>query len=209
MAISKLATSRQNGSHQVEEQRESILDVAQALFLQQGLENTTMVDIAAAARITKVTLYRYFPNRDEIALAVYPRLLQKLASLLTPADDPLSLPSARALAQAMIRHFDTLRDAYRFFGVFDALYLDHRPQANMTQWTTQRLSNLPWLQTNWTTNPEEKRAVVLLSTVIWFLEKVALRDDGTGSVQGIAVAEQLPILEEIVTVYVEHLLAQQ
>jgi len=208
MTQSKLATSRQSGNHQVEEQRERILDVAQALFLQQGLENTTMVDIARAAGITKVTLYRYFPNRDEIALAVYPRMLQKIVWLLGPTDPPLSLANARLLAQAMIRHFDTLREAYRFFGVFDALYLDHPPQADTAKWTSQRLSDLPWLQANWTADPQEQRAIVVLSSVIWFLEKVALRDDGTGSVQGIPVAAQLQILEEIVTVYIEHLLAQ-
>jgi AcrR family transcriptional regulator len=193
----------------LEEQREGILEVAQALFLQQGLENTTMVDIAAAAGITKVTLYRYFPNRDEIAIAVYPRMLAKITGLLTTAEPTLSLPNARQLAQAMIRHFDTLRDAYRFFGVFDTLYLDYPPQADKTKWTAQRLTNMPWLQAAWTTNPREQRAVVVLSAVIWFLEKVALRDDGTGHVQGIPVAEHLAILEEIATVYIEHLLAQQ
>lgn len=209
MTISKLATSRRNGSHQVEEQRERILEVAQTLFLQQGLENTTMVDIAAAAGITKVTLYRYFPNRDEIALAVYPRMLQQITALLEPTDAPLSLASARQLAQAMIRHFATLRDAYRFFGVFDALYLDHPAHASESQLAAQRLADLPWLQASWITSPEQQRAITVLSAVIWFLEKVALRDDGTGSVQGMPVAAQLQILEEIVTVYVEHLLAQR
>jgi AcrR family transcriptional regulator len=209
MTQSKLAAGRQNGSHQVEEQRESILEAAQALFLRQGLEKTTMVDIAAAAGVTKVTLYRYFPNRDEIALAVYPRILAEIASLLSAAEPMLSLPNAKQLAQAMIRHFDTLRDAYRFFGVFDTLYLDYPPQADKTMWTAQRLSDMPWLQGTWTTNPQEQRAVVVLSAVIWFLEKVALRNDGTGNVQGIPVAEHLAILEEIATVYIEHLLAQQ
>ncbi len=209
MNQSKLATGRQNGSHQVEEQRETILEAAQALFLQQGLEDTTMVDIAAAAGITKVTLYRYFPNRDEIALAVYPRMLAKITALLNTTEPTLSLTNARQLAQAMIRHFATLRNVYRFFGVFDTLYLDHRPPADKIQWATRRLSDMPWLQENWTTNPQEQRAIVVLSAVTWFLEKVALRDDGAGSVQGIPVAEHLAILEEIATVYIEHLLAQE
>mgnify|MGYP000900624344 FL=1 len=173
-----------------------------------------VADIAAAAGITKVTLYRYFPNRDEIALAVYPRILAMISGLLTTAEPSaggpsLSLPNARQLSRAMIRHFDTLRDAYRFFGVFDTLYLDYPPQADKAQWTAQRLSDMPWLQGTWTMEPQEQRAVVVLSAVIWFLEKIALRDDGTGSVQGIPVAEHLAILEEIATVYIEHLLAQK
>ena len=70
---SKLDTARQNGAHQVDEQRSSILDAAEALFLQNGLDSTRMIDIAAQAGITKVTLYRYFPNRDVIALEIHAR----------------------------------------------------------------------------------------------------------------------------------------
>ena len=79
---SKLDTGRQNGRHQVDEQRSSILDAAEALFLQNGLESTRMIDIAAQAGITKVTLYRYFPNRDVIALAIHARMMEKIVALI-------------------------------------------------------------------------------------------------------------------------------
>ena len=188
---SKLAAFRQNGATQIDLQRTNILDAAEYLFLHKGLEQTTMSDIVAQASITRVTLYRYF------------------ASLLDATDTPLAIEDANKLARAMIRNFSALREVYRFFGVFDALYLDHRPDTDVNQWTRAQLADAPWLQSNWLTDPTAQRAIVLLSSVIWFLEKVALRDDGTGSVQGIPVAEQLHILEEIVTVYVEHLLAQR
>lgn len=206
---SKLAAFRQNGATQIDLQRTNILDAAEHLFLHKGLEQTTISDIVAQARITRVTLYRYFANRDEVALAVYPRMLAKLGALLDTTDTPLAVENANKLARAMIRNFSTLREVYRFFGVFDALYLDHRPDTDVNQWTRAQLADAPWLQRNWTTDPAAQRAIVLLSSVIWFLEKVALRDDGTGSVQGIPVAEHLHILEEIVTVYVEHLLAHR
>jgi AcrR family transcriptional regulator len=206
---SKLAAFRQNGATQVDLQRTNILGAAEYLFLHKGLEQTTMSDIVEQARITRVTLYRYFANRDEVALAIYPRMLAKLAALLDATDTPLAVEDANKLARAMIRNFSALREVYRFFGVFDALYLDHRPDTDVNQWARAQLDDAPWLQSNWTTDPAAQRAIVLLSSVIWFLEKVALRDDGTGSVQGIPVAEQLHILEEIVTVYVAHLLAQR
>ena len=40
--------NRQQGVHQVEERRESILNAAQRLFLAYGLETVSMVDIAEA-----------------------------------------------------------------------------------------------------------------------------------------------------------------
>lgn len=60
---SRLAASRRDGAHQAEEQRARILDAAQKLFFAKGIAATRMVDVAAEAGITKVTLYRYFSNR--------------------------------------------------------------------------------------------------------------------------------------------------
>ncbi|MEE9442041.1 MAG: helix-turn-helix domain-containing protein [candidate division Zixibacteria bacterium] len=47
-----------------------ILDAARGLFAQQGIENTSMEDIASAAEYTRRTLYSYFKSRDEICLMV-------------------------------------------------------------------------------------------------------------------------------------------
>ena len=43
----------------------------------------------------------------------------------------------------MIRNFDLLRDAYRYMGMFDKLYLD-TSNAALTQWTKHQLISLPW-----------------------------------------------------------------
>ena len=40
---------RQSGKFQVDEQRENILKAAETLFLHNGLENTSMIDIARQA----------------------------------------------------------------------------------------------------------------------------------------------------------------
>lgn len=207
MTHSKLSTSRQSGNHQVEAQRARILDVAQTLFLQQGLEHTSMVDIAAAAGITKVTLYRYFPNRDEIAVEIRSRMLQRIAALREPATLPMSLEGAKMLAQSAIRNFDALRDVYRFMAMFDTLYLDHAPDAAVTQWTKRAIGGLAAPDTVIPTDPEEQRCFVILSSVIWFLEKVAVRGEVLIGAPDVSLTEHLQIFEEMVMVYIEHLLA--
>ena len=131
-STSQSEAKRQQGKHQVDEQRTSILEAAETLFLQSGLEKTTMVEIAAAAGITKVTLYRYFPNRDMIALEIQVRMMDEIAALVDPGlvesgqvdlnlnastDPATALRSVKTLAQSMIRNFAALRDAYRYMGM--------------------------------------------------------------------------------------------
>jgi AcrR family transcriptional regulator len=54
-----------------ENQREWILEVAQNLFTQDGIEAVTLADIARAARLTKATLYRYFASKEEMAQEIF------------------------------------------------------------------------------------------------------------------------------------------
>ena len=79
MPASQSANNRISGKHQLDEQRTAILDAAEKLFLEAGIENTRMIDIAQQAGITRVTLYRYFANRDEVAVEVHLRFIKNTA----------------------------------------------------------------------------------------------------------------------------------
>jgi AcrR family transcriptional regulator len=46
--------------------RDNILDAAKRLFEQQGINETTMNDIAKEADYSKATIYAYFKSKDEI-----------------------------------------------------------------------------------------------------------------------------------------------
>lgn len=48
--------------------RERIVDAAQALFTQQGIDRVTLDAIAAQAGSTKMTLYRHFETKDALVL---------------------------------------------------------------------------------------------------------------------------------------------
>ncbi|EDY44193.1 TetR/AcrR family transcriptional regulator [Streptomyces sp. SPB074] len=48
--------------------REAIGDVALALFLEHGFDHVSVNDIAAAAEVSKPTLFRYFPTKEDLVL---------------------------------------------------------------------------------------------------------------------------------------------
>jgi AcrR family transcriptional regulator len=58
--------------------RERILEIAKQIFTRRGAE-ASMDEIARRARIGPGTLYRHFPNRDELLAAVYISEVEKLA----------------------------------------------------------------------------------------------------------------------------------
>ena len=46
--------------------RQTLVDVARKLFAKQGLENTTMNDIAVASGKGRRTIYTYFKTKEDI-----------------------------------------------------------------------------------------------------------------------------------------------
>lgn len=58
--------------------RSLIIDVARQIFAKQGMDNTTMNDIAVASGKGRRTLYTYFKNKDEVFYAVIESELERL-----------------------------------------------------------------------------------------------------------------------------------
>lgn len=59
--------------------RNLLVDVARRLFAQNGLEGTTMNDIAVASKKGRRTLYMYFKNKEEIYYAVIETEIERLS----------------------------------------------------------------------------------------------------------------------------------
>jgi AcrR family transcriptional regulator len=212
--ISQAETNRKTGKFQVDEQHERILDAAEKLFLLRGIENTNIGDIAAQANITRVTLYRYFANKDEIAVKIQARMFKKIHDLFPPEEQPDSLESHRRRAQTIIRGFNQLRDAYRYIGMFDQIYLDQSSQNDLPRWTLAQLradhqEHLPEEEIPRQPSHYHNQLTVISSNVTWFLEKLALRGEITWSDQETPLEQHLQIFEDIIMGYFDRLIAEE
>mgnify|MGYP001472027105 CR=1 FL=1 len=58
--------------------KERLINVARLLFAKDGVDNTTMNDIAKASKKGRRTLYTYFRNKEEVYFAVVQSELDKL-----------------------------------------------------------------------------------------------------------------------------------
>ncbi|MEU6718934.1 TetR/AcrR family transcriptional regulator [Nonomuraea sp. NPDC046802] len=65
------------------ETRQLISDRATRLFIAQGFEQTTIAEIAAAARVAKKTVTNYFPRKEDLALDHQEEFATSLARAVT------------------------------------------------------------------------------------------------------------------------------
>ncbi|MFI5680121.1 TetR/AcrR family transcriptional regulator [Streptomyces cellulosae] len=66
-----------------QETRQLISDHATRLFIEQGFENTTIAEIAAAARVAKKTVTNYFARKEDMALDHQDEFAATLARAVT------------------------------------------------------------------------------------------------------------------------------
>ena len=90
--------------------RDRIRASALRLFREQGYDATTVEQIAAAASVSHMTFFRYFPAKEDVALAdSYDPLIAGLLRQ-TPASWPLGDRIRTALLQGLRQIYDTDRD---------------------------------------------------------------------------------------------------
>ena len=68
-----------------EERRDGIVDAAERVFLEKGLDAATMDEIADAAELSKGALYLHFTGKDELYIAVVSRFMCGLRDGLVEA----------------------------------------------------------------------------------------------------------------------------
>lgn len=54
-----------------ENQKGWILEIAEDLFIHKGIANVTIADVAKASRLTRATIYKYFSNKEQMALEIF------------------------------------------------------------------------------------------------------------------------------------------
>jgi TetR/AcrR family transcriptional regulator len=105
-----------------EQRREEILQAAQSVFFEKGLQTAIMDEIAETAELSKGTLYLYYKSKEDLYLAVLLRGLGYLEELFRQAIQP-QLPVVtliRRLQQAYIEFFRQHRNYFRMLDFFEA-----------------------------------------------------------------------------------------
>jgi AcrR family transcriptional regulator len=103
--------------------KQKILDAAETLFVERGLKGVTMELIANTARISKVTLYGYFPDKDSAFKAVATRFAEKLQTAFAHAlefDEPLAVRITKAVISKHELVFRTVRHSVHAADLFAA-----------------------------------------------------------------------------------------
>jgi AcrR family transcriptional regulator len=94
--------------------RERLIAAAERLLHQQGVEKTTLVDIAEAADVPAGNVYYYFKTKDEIVAAVVEARIKEVEASL--ADITRSYRSPKARLKALVAEFARASDLVSDYG---------------------------------------------------------------------------------------------
>jgi AcrR family transcriptional regulator len=119
-----------------ERQRRRILEAAERLFDERGIDRVTIADIVNAAGIRASTLYEYFSNKDDVVWAILADMMADHAGYAKRAMDTAETALAKitALLEFMAGGLASAPSKIRFMAQFDAMYA--------RQWSPERLLSL-------------------------------------------------------------------
>lgn len=87
-----------------------LVEVARILFAKNGLENTTMNDIAVASKKGRRTLYTYFKNKEELYYAVIETELERLTQKMSEVAIKNISPDEKLL-ELLFTHLNLIKEA--------------------------------------------------------------------------------------------------
>ena len=105
----------------VSKTRAKLVDVARQLFARNGVDNTTMNDIAVASTKGRRTLYTYFKSKEDIYVAVVESELDKLSEALDKVASEKIAPDVKIL-KLIETHLDAIKLIVRRNGTLRASF---------------------------------------------------------------------------------------
>jgi TetR/AcrR family transcriptional regulator len=104
----------QRREEEKEERRRAILDAARKLFAKNGVEHTTMGQIAIATRLSRGLIYFYFEDREHVYMSVVEEALIEIYSYLLDSIEmhTTGIERVKALGNAYIQFSTTRPDFY-------------------------------------------------------------------------------------------------
>ncbi len=115
--------------------RGAILDAADRMIARHGLRKTTMEDVAQEAGVSRRTVYGYFANKQDLALASIDRVVKHAHARIaeeSKIDEPAAERLYRMLVARVSVRIEMVRDISKsldsIFSVVRPAYLDRRRQ---------------------------------------------------------------------------------
>ena len=105
----------------VSKTRAKLVDIARQLFARNGVNETTMNDIAVASQKGRRTLYTYFKSKEEIYMAVVESELEMLSEALEKVASEKISPDLKIL-KMIETHLDTIKLIVRRNGTLRASF---------------------------------------------------------------------------------------
>jgi len=105
--------------------RQEILDVGMQLFLEKGVADVDMKEVAAAAGLSRATLYRYFPSKKALVYAILRWQSEVNAEGYHAARQAFAGNGFEKFSQFVAQLLDAYRafpDMFRFMGMVDFYY---------------------------------------------------------------------------------------
>ena len=97
------------GQMSISKTRQLLVDVARQLFAKNGLENTTMNDIAVASGKGRRTLYTYFKSKEDVYYAVIESELERLSDRMDEVAAKKIKPQDKII-ELIYTHLTTIKE---------------------------------------------------------------------------------------------------
>ncbi len=114
--------------YQVDETRNKILEAAEKLFIEKGLYDTRMLDIAAEVDLSRTSLYRYYTDKLELSLSIVKICIRRINSIEDQRTYE-ALKDGLGKVEYLLKSrwlSPGLSDTYRFLAEFDSYYSGSR-----------------------------------------------------------------------------------
>ncbi|MBN2628013.1 MAG: TetR/AcrR family transcriptional regulator [Spirochaetales bacterium] len=115
--------------YQISETRNKILEHAEIMFIEEGLFETTMSNLAQTIGISRTSLYRYYRDKLELSLAIVVKRLKELNFNVDFKEEADRLPDGFGRVGLLLKRrwlAPEYDETYRFFAEFDAYYSGSR-----------------------------------------------------------------------------------
>lgn len=107
-----------------ERQRRRILDAAEKLFVERGIDRVKMAELTVASGVQASTMYHYFSNKDDIVWALVGDIMTTVSARASEESSNAQTAWGKisAFLEFMADELSAQRPRVRFMAQFDAMY---------------------------------------------------------------------------------------